>query len=232
MTLKTICEDALNEIGSIDVPDVFAGSQLPTSKLCLALANRSGRSLERRYRFNSLIAEHTFVTVADQAAYDLPDDFRAFANMSVWDRTNDRFMQGGVSSSRWQWFQSGVTNNTINRFYMVRGTSFTIYPTPSVAGETIAFDYYSKNWVQPSSGANKAKFDADTDNPLIDDQLVTMDVKWRFLASKGFPAEIEYKEYVDHLMHVLADQNGMQSLNTSFQQDGLFDNMPETGFGA
>jgi hypothetical protein len=73
-------------------------------------------------------------------------------------------------------------------------------------------------------------FVGDTDSPRLDEQLLTLDLKWRFLASKGFPAEVEYKEYTNHLLALLADQNGMIDLHMGGIPQG-FDNLPETGFG-
>lgn len=232
VTLLTICTDALEEIGSVDVPSSFIGSNLPTAKLCVALVNRAGRSLERTHRFNALIMEHTFTTVDGTAAYNLPSDFRAFANMSEWDRTNQKPIRGGISSAKWQHYQSGIVNNTINRWYMIRANQFHIYPTPDVTGDTIAFDYYTKYWVDPVSAADSAFYGLDTDLSLLDEQLLTLDLKWRFLASKGFPAEIEYKEWTYLLAHVMADQKGSAALNLGVSSESQFDNMPEDGFGA
>ena len=232
MTLLTICTDALEEIGSVEVPASFIGSNLPTAKLCVALVNRAGRSLERTHRFNSLIMEHTFTTTASTAAYNLPSDFRAFANMSEWDRTNQKPLRGGISSAKWQHFQSGIVNNTINRWYMVRANQVHIYPTPTVTGDTIAFDYFTTNWVDPVSAADSSTYGLDTDLTLLDEQLLTLDLKWRFLASKGFPAEIEYKEWTYFLTQVLADQKGSSTLNMGVSSALQFDNIPEDGFGA
>ena len=49
MDLKTIATNALSEISGIAVPDSFVGNEDPNATLAVALANRGGRSLVRKY---------------------------------------------------------------------------------------------------------------------------------------------------------------------------------------
>ena len=183
MTLATICRTALQEIGGVDIPTSFFTSAQPNAVRCVALANRAGRTLEKDVRWAQLVTEHTFTTTASTATYALPSDFRAFANMSQWDRTNNWRMTGPVSSIVWQWLKSGLSvASTATKWFMVRGAYFTIYPTPTVSNETIAFDYYSKNWVTKASDATTTDgWSADGDTSLIDEDLLILSLKWRFL---------------------------------------------------
>ena len=99
MSLLTICTKALRGISGFDVPSSFFSNSNLTSVLCTALANEAGQDLEKEVRWNELITEYTFTTVADTATYALPSGFRAFANMSQWDRTNNRPLQGPTSGA-------------------------------------------------------------------------------------------------------------------------------------
>jgi hypothetical protein len=148
MSLLTICTAALDEIGGFDVPGSFYGSTNATATQIVALCNREGKTLEKEIRWAELVTEHTFVTVASTATYAMPSDFRAFGPMSQWDRTNSWRLNGPVPSLVWQWLKSGISvASGMNKWFMVRGAYLTIYPTPTVSDETIAFDYYSKSWV-------------------------------------------------------------------------------------
>ena len=92
---------------------------------------------------------------------------------------------------------------------MVRGTTISIYPTPGADGETIAYDYYSKDWISLSDGSGNAEvFANDNDTARIDEELLTLGLKWRFLQSKGFPFEAEYREYEDYIESALEDNGG------------------------
>jgi hypothetical protein len=208
MSLLTIAENALNEIGGFDVPTSFYGSTNATAKQIVAICNREGKTLEKEIRWAELITEHTFTTVADTATYALPSDFRAFGPMSQWDRTNNWRMGGPVPPFVWQWLKSGNTVGTqANKLFMVRGAYFTIYPTPS-GTDDIAFDYYSNAWVTKQvDSSNVAAWTADNDTARLNEDLLTMGVKWRFLQAKGMPYEPEYKEY-ESIKESLREDNG------------------------
>jgi len=232
MNLKTIATNALNEISGIAVPDSFAGNPDPNAKLAIALANRSGRSLARKFNWQALIFTHEFPTEAGIDNYALPDGFQTFANMSHWDRSNFRHIEGPASAAEWQWLKVRmVTPSELNRWFRIQGKRFYLNPVPSVGGVDISFDYYSQNWVQPTEGANKDGFTADTDKPLFDSELVTLDLKWRFLQAKGFPSEVEYREWDDMLSTILADEGGARTINMNGIVTNLGDNLPDTGYG-
>lgn len=233
-SLLTICQDALSEMSGFELPSSFYGNGNLTARQCVALVTREGRTLVRERRWSDLVGEYTFTTADGTAAYDLPTDFIAFANMTQWDRTNRWRMSGPTPPVVWQWLKSGfVVNATRRRWFMVRGGQFTIYPTPTSA-DTIAFDYYSKNWItRQSTGASASTFASDNDTVRIDADLLTLGLKWRFLQAKGMPYEPEYKEYEAIKEEVMADNagKGVIDLNSNRRHIIPGGNLPETGYG-
>jgi hypothetical protein len=231
MSLGTICRNALQEIGGFEVPATFAGNNNRTAVRCVALVNREGRYLEKKKRWTELITTHTFTTVTDQANYDLPDDFRAFANMSQWDRTNSRPLVGPTAPFVWQWLKGDVTaGNTIDRFFRIQGGDLYIHPTPTVDGDTIAFDYYSKNWVTDNLGDDADALDNDNDVPKLDEDLLTLGLKWRFLQAQGMPFDEEQAEWKDMLEETSSD-NGGKGIIRLGPSRRVWTNLPDTGFG-
>lgn len=236
MSLATIAQKALRGLSGFKEPASFYGNADLTATLVVALADESGQDLEKIYRWQELITEHTFTTVNGSATYALPSDFRAFANMSQWDRSNLWRMHGPTPSFVYQWLKSGISVwASNNRWFAVRGNLFTIYPTPTVDGETIAFDYYSKNWVtkQVDSSTTNA-WSADNDTARLDEDLLAADLKWRFLQAKGMPFEPEYKRY-EALVEALQADNGGRGvidLGRPAPRMGVgYGNLPDTGFG-
>lgn len=230
MTLRTIADNALNQISGFAVPNSYIGSVDPTAKLCVALANQIGQFLERTYRWTALVKEGSITTVADQADYDKPSDFRAFANMSQWDRTNFLPLNGPASPAEWQWLKGSQVTAGIERWFRVKGTKIHIHPTPTASGESLFYDYYSKNWATDISTA-KSVFEADTDDVLLDEALFELELRWRFLAAKGFPFEAEYKEAEALRDALTADDGGSRVIKMGGTQM-MLDNIPEQGFGA
>lgn len=154
--------------------------------------------------------------------------------MSQWDRTNRWRMSGPTPSIIWQWLNSGfVVNATRRRWFAIRGNQFMIYPTPS-STDTIAFDYYSKNWItRQSDSVNTNTFASDNDTVRIDADLLTLGLKWRFLQAKGMPYEPEWKEYQNMKDEVLADNagKGVIDLNSNRRHIIPGGNLPESGYG-
>jgi hypothetical protein len=239
MTLLTLATAALDGLSGFKVPASFYGSSNPTAKLCVALANEAGKDLEKEHRWQELITEYTFTTTNGTATYALPSGFRAFANMSQWDRTNLWRMRGPTPSFVYQWLKSGISVwGSNNRWFALRGNLFTIYPTPTVTGDTIAFDYYSKLWVSDTSGGAGvyvAAWTADDDTSRLDEDLLTADLKWRFLQANGMPFEPEYKRRESLVEALQADNGGkgMIDLGAPAPQMGVgYGNLPDTGFGS
>ena len=238
MSLLSIATTALQEIGGFDIPTTFYGNLNKTAVACVALSNRDARSLEQDVRWSELIKEYTFTTVSGTATYAKPTDFRAFANMSQWDRTNLWRMTGPVPSLVYQWLKSGISvAASNNRYFMIRGAYFTIYPTPTTTGDTLAYDYFSKNWCQKQVDSTYASgWTADNDTALIDEDLITLGLKWRFLQSKGMPYEPEYREFEAIKDAMQADSGGRGAIDMSGMggmRTGVGDgNLPETNFGS
>lgn len=237
MSLLTIATTALQEIGGFDIPTSFYGNLNKTAVACVALSNRSGRSLQADVRWSELLKEGSIATVASTATYPKPTDFRAFANMSQWDRTNRWRLTGPIPSLVYQWLQSGISvAASNNRYFMVRGATISIYPTPTTTGDDIRFDYYSNAWVQKQvDSLNATAWTADLDTALLDEDLMIMDLKWRFLQSKGVPYEPEYREFealkdaaqADSGGRGVIDMGGGAGLRTGVGGG----NLPETGVG-
>jgi hypothetical protein len=237
VTLATICTNALSGLSGFNIPSSFYNNQDQTATLITALANECGKDLEKEYRWQELITEHTFTTTASTATYALPSGFRAFANMSQWDRTNMWRMRGPTPSFVYQWLQSGISvwaSNT--RWFMVRGNLFTIYPTPTTTGDTIAFDFYSKNWITKQlDGTYTNSWTSDNDTSRLDEDLIEADLKWRFLQAKGLPFEPEYKRREAIVEALQADNGGRGMIDLGCPQPRMgvgYGNLPDTGVGS
>ena len=235
MSLLTLASKALKAIGGFDVPSSFYGNSNLTASQVVALANESGQDLEKETRWQQLLDEYTFSTESGTATYPLPSGFRAFANMSQWDRTNLWRLSGPTPSVVYQWLKSGISvASTNNAWFAVRGNLFTIYPTPSSV-RTIAFDYYSKNWVTKQVDSTYTnEWSADNDTSRIDEDLLAADLKWRFLQAKGMPYEPEYKRRESLLELLVADNGGRGLIDMGAPvpaMTGFGENLPDSGFG-
>jgi hypothetical protein len=197
MTLLTICQDAANEIG-VPSPNAVIGSTDTTAIQLLAAANREGKNLVTGYDWEVLVKEENHTAIANESQGKLSaiaTDFERFSNNTMWNRTSDRKFYGPLNNTEWQTLkgsvQSGITN-----YFRIRGGKLLMNPVPTV-GDAIYFEYISEWWVDTTGNgdANANRYAADANTTILDENLITLGVIWRFLKQKGLPYDNQLQEY-------------------------------------
>lgn len=186
MSLLTICQDASSSLGLEPLSSVVANTN-ETAQRLYRLANRSGKALLRRHDWQVLTMEHTFTTVAAEEQTDtpVPADFDRFITGTFFNRTSKDYLQGPLSAQEWA-EQKNLTAAVITDGFRLRGDTIIMIPIPT-AGETIAYEYVSKYWVDTDADdtGDAFAFSADADASLLDEEMITLDVMWRYLDSAG-----------------------------------------------
>lgn len=234
VSLLSICQGALREIGEFEVPASIVGNANLTAVQMLALAQREGRELSRRFNWQALVKEHTFTTTASTASYALPTDFRFIIGATWWDRTNYWRLFGPASAQQWQELKSGIIADGIRRWFRIRADLFLIHPTPTVTGDTIAYDYMSNSWCETAAGAALSSWAADTNVGVLDEELMQMGLVWRFLKAKGLAYGEELGSYEREVDKAMGRDGGAPMLNMggTKMEPNLAVNIPESGFGS
>lgn len=204
MTLLTICQNACDRLGFVRPSGVVSSTDQNT-RVLFGLANEEGKQLARRYPWQRITKEYTFATSDGDESYALPDDFDRMINDTFFNRTQLERVTGPISEEDWQHTQATLVNY-VNPAFRFRGNQILITPTPS-ATETLAFEYLSTEWCQSSDGnTDRSAWAADTDVGLLDEELMTLGVIWRFLASRGMDyAEAMQKYEVEVYQATLRD---------------------------
>jgi hypothetical protein len=233
MTVLSICQDALNEIGEFEVPSTLVGSSNATAKQVLALAQREGQLLSKRHDWQVLQDEYTFTTTSGTATYSLPTAYRHFVSGTWWDRANYWELFGPATAREWQTLKSGIVTDGVRRWFRLKGNEIVLHPTPTVTGDTIVFEYISKNWCESSGGTGQSAWAADTDVGVLDEELMTMGVKWRFLKEKGLPYEEDFNEYETEVENAIARDKTARTVSFDRTPDMVVGvNIPESGYGS
>ncbi len=203
MTLLSIINDVQDRT---DLPRSGAviGSTDQNTRQLLALANEHGRSLVRDYPWRRLISQETYTTTATeiQTAF-FPASFSRLIDNSMWNQSRLVPMIGPLTSQEWQ----TIKVTTISSLYPVWRQAATlreiqIMPTPA-AGETIAYDCVNNDWVSLAAGGSGTRFVNDSDSPFLDEELMILGIKWRWLKHKQLdwqPAKMEYDGVARQLM--------------------------------
>lgn len=239
-TLLSIVQDACDEIG-INRPTAVVSSTDPQIRTLLGMAQRSGRQLAQAHDWTVLQFLHTITTVASTAEYALPTDYSRLLRETEWDRTEQRPMAGPVSPQEWQAIKSGTIGQGVvdRRFRIYRASSgigrkVYIDPTPADSGDTLVFEYISTNWCAASDATPQSAWAADDDIPILDSDLLTLDLIVRFKRSKG----LEFGSEADELMQMFDRLRGQDRpapvLNLARRRNLRLigpSNIPDTGYG-
>jgi hypothetical protein len=203
-SLLTICQDAIEGVLENAVPSTIIGNSAPTAVLLKNCAQDVGRALERGYKWQALKKSYTFATSDGVTAYDLPEELRRFANMTIYSDT-DEWPLINVSDARWRELQSGIVVSSIRFQYAVFANQINVNPAPDATSVNIVFDYYTKYFCESSGGTGLDRWTADTDVSRLDDNLMTLGIRYRYLSRQGLPYEEEKAEYLAAISDLRAD---------------------------
>jgi hypothetical protein len=204
MSLLTIVQGACGQLNLVQPPAVISASDQQTAQL-LALARQGGKELARRFDWQALTREATFFTVAAEQQTTLAS-FAGFARIidgTLWNRTQARPVRGPLSPEAWQRRKAAAVQAGAEHCFRIRGDAILFSPVPP-AGETVAFEYVSSQWCRSAGGALQNDWLADTDSALIDEEILRLDLVWRFLKAKG----LDYTEEFRTCEQALASQFG------------------------
>lgn len=171
-----------------------------------------------------------------QDRYAIPNDFGYFMTQTFWDRAFRWQLLGPLEAQEWQVLKSGISPTGPRRRFRVMDNYFYIDPVPADNGNPEVFEYYSSGWCQSSGGTVQTFWGADTDNYILDDDVMILGIKWRYLRAKGLDYQEEYRTWQDRLSTVAARDGGNRNLPLNASASGIRllneSNIPDTGFGS
>lgn len=192
---KDVCE----ELG-IEPPLSLVNNEDDDARRLLALFKSEGHRLMRRWDWEALIVEklHTTTAGEDQGLLSaIAPDLDRMISDTTYNRSDDRARVGSVSPQLWQMDKARQTTRLLY-YFRIRGGKLLMNPAPG-AGEIVAFEYVSKNWVRGDEGVAKGTFTADSDTSALDEDILKLGVKWRFQKAIGGDWQADFQEYQEQL---------------------------------
>lgn len=183
-------------VQDVAVPSSIIGNTSPTAKLLKSAAQDIGRYLERTYNWQDLKQEYSFATSDGVTGYDLPEEMRRFANMTIWSDTDD-WPLVKVTDADWRVMQSGGVISSLPFRFSVFNTRINLHPAPGTDSYTIKFDYYSKYFCESDSGTGQDRWLADTDVCRLDDNLMALGVRYKYLERNGLPFDEDKASFIE-----------------------------------
>lgn len=231
MSLLTIIQEVTGLL-SLAQPSVVVGNTDVQVTQLYNLLNEQGRDQASAAPWQALTEEANFTTVvADAQPAAIPTDLDRFVPNSFFNRSTRRPVTGPLSPKEWQWIKAQPVYSTVYLAYRERGGAFLMAPQPP-AGQQIYYEYISSNWAKSASGTPQSSFLADTDTSFLDEHLMGLGLRWRFLKAKGLAYEEDKETYEKQLEQVIARDGGSSIL---FLAPGPIDtdrvNLPDGNFG-
>lgn len=240
MSLLTIIQKTCSRLSLTQPTVVVTTTDLLIQQL-FGLVNEAGAAMSKRGDpgWQSLTAEWTFITTSsdEQTNTPIPPDFRKFIPDSFFNRTTVRRVTGPVTPQQWQLFQARPNAATVYLAYRERAGTFLLTgggATVPPAGQTIAYEYISSYWAKSSANQAKAQFTSDDDGTYLDEELLILDLKWRWLAAKGLDYAEDMATAEREISKALGEDGGSGMLDISGPHEILPPhraNLPEGSFG-
>lgn len=208
LTLRQICERALDDISGFNIPTYIVGNANDgTAKTLLSAAYKVGEELARDYVWQELSKTATYNTVIGTSLYELPSDYEAVASETMWNATAEERMYGHKTRRQWAELTNAV--NAVNTHYRWRlhGGKIQVHPTPD---EVISFnfEYMSRAYCVDSGGADRADgWGADTDVPKLPADLFIAGIHYYFSKSKTLAGTVEAGADYDAIIKTRQSRN-------------------------
>lgn len=217
LTLKQILDISIGACG-VTVPATWIGSNnVSSSNQLLAIANQSVMGLRER-GFQKQIRSHSFTLTSESSAYALPSDFFAIVPDTMWMGDSLWLVDFPTDPTVWAYLTAGAgfTGNP-QQARFINGFLEFFEPQDGLA---IGFEYLSNAPITDgSTGAPKQLFTQDADVWLLDDGLITTDIKWRYKAEKGLDFMADLELFKRQLINVMGRDGGAQTILSCIPED-------------
>lgn len=214
MTLLSMIQSASDGLTGVSKPNVVVNSADQNVRLLLNLADQEGQELAQEHPWQALnnLATHTTVALQNQGAMTTiaGADFAWIVPDTMWDHSFQWPLQGPLRAQEWR--NLIVRTQTGPRpYWRIRGNNLEMYPVPA-AGNTVTFEWQSKNWCESSGGTGQSSWAADDDVGRLDEPLMTLGIIWRFLERRGLDYAEPFRKYEMRKRNLQARDGGARRL--------------------
>jgi len=211
MTTLSVIQAVARRI-TIPAPSSVVGSSNAETLLLLELLNEEGEDLRKAHDWNSLLVDTTFVCGASNPqSNQFPTAFDRLARgTDIWNSTRKWPIEGPVTSEEWKAYTTRQVV-TLPQYWMLIGGVLNIYAPTS--GDTIAYQYVSKNWVYELGVAADGATEVgdDTDTFALPEELLKQGVRWRWKQAKGLDYAEDMASYERMKeRHIQSDKGGVR----------------------
>lgn len=226
MSLLTLIQGTFKSVG-LSSPSTAVGSTDENIIRMIQIANEEGEELSERHPWQNLLREATHTTLAAESQGLMSAiagaDFNYIVDETFWNRTQNRPWTP-VDPRQWQQMKSSSVTGP-NTSFRLRGNYLLALPTPT-AGQTLAFEWATKNWCESSGGTGQSAFTADTDVARLSESLMKAGMVWRWKKAQGLEYAEDFNQYEARVANAIARDGARKRINMGCGS-GSTSNVPE-----
>lgn len=236
MAFKEICNRVLAETGFPQFSSIASNADAGAQQI-LAIANTQLRLMSQKHEWPQLEVEYSFDTVASQAQYAWPADFRKLVVGSVFDTEQYYRVRGSTTIEQWNSYKYGLlgslSHQRFRQVYVAGVPTIELTPAPTDARSLVAL-YMTNEYARNAAGVSQAEYVLDTDVSKVPEHIVEIGIKWRFRRAKGLDYSVEIAEYESMIRQQFAGAAALGDIPIGGYalDDGITSGyVPDNGFG-
>lgn len=213
MTVLDCFKQASRRLLAQDQNSLFTGSD-PFQIKMQAIISEAILDMAQQHDWLALTNLCTLTTDGSTSDFDLPADYdrmlvKADVHSSIW---SDNY-NAVEDLDEWTQLQRFMPS-TVPGYWIIYGGKFHLIPTPR-ENENPCFWYISNNLVKDADGTLKPLFTADADTFLLDEQLLTLAMIWRWKQAEGLDYAEDMQNYEVRLSRIAAKDHGSKPIRSN-----------------
>lgn len=229
-TFRELAEE-MCDLANIDPPRQFSSNRNTnqTGRQALRCFNLAVRTLVGAYMWEELKTEETVTLVADQTAYTLSEDPKRIHMATVYDDARNWPTVFPVDERVWLEARHGTYTNPDRYLIWPAGNQINVHPAPGASPGVLKLIMNGTKAVRDASGVRKSQFDRDDDRTLLNEMMVMLEARWRFLQLRQMPWQEAYGEAQAHTKRQMNRNGGQMTIlfAGSGHRSGISDPYPE-----
>ncbi len=192
----------------------FANSSDVDDQQMVAIANRVLWEFRDFYPWNILRKPFTVTMLSSITRYPMPSDFLTMVPDSGWQEESTRKIDLPVPDGRWyRYLNSNISSGGTVRCRFL-GNEIEIADPQD--GQLMTFEYITNLVVKDSTGLLKMEFTSDTDEPILDDQVLSLGIQAHWAHTKLLPQTEQWRaNYLSKLGSLIGKSRGAQTVGGS-----------------
>ncbi len=174
------------DVVSLDHFDSVYGSSDPQAMTMLEMAKIGGEEIAGRFDWKCLEK----VAPIEEIPSPLPEDYDRMIDGAALMSAIGDFYRPVKSPSQWTVIKRV---GSLTPFFYLSGQKVEFSPTGDAVGGTLT--YISKNWIIGDDGVGKADWSSDDDKVAFPEDLMVLDLIWRWKRQKGLAYDDPLAEF-------------------------------------